>query len=365
MEETRQLVHSQTALFSHDIPYNVFVYPMIYVETCENEAINAFFHKNYEFVVRIFGKGFFYLPAMTDGLAQVIEYNWPELDTTLAENAKLDPTWCRDIYREILSYRIVQATDSPKLPLDISDPPLLMRYESYTDEGHLFTLFPLTYHDDEQFRQLLMDISQAPREELKLFHSTIVEQTIEAEFDPKDKADRCSINLLADEINQRIKELRLMGVKDYVIRKLIQLPEPELSPLQITKDYRILLPDYNTMEITMPTLSKVVYFFYLRHPEGLRFKELIDYREEILEIYFRISSRKEIEKMEQSIDELVDSTRNSINEKCSRIRAAFVTRFSDDLAKNYYITIGNGNAKRITLDRNLVIDESGILVRKI
>ena len=365
MEETRQLVHSQTALFSHDIPYNVFVYPMIYVETCENEAINAFFHKNYEFVVRIFGKGFFYLPAMTDGLAQVIEYNWPELDTTLAENAKLDPTWCRDIYREILSYRIVQATDSPKLPLDISDPPLLMRYESYTDEGHLFTLFPLTYHDDEQFRQLLMDISQAPREELKLFHSTIVEQTIEAEFDPKDKADRCSINLLADEINQRIKELRLMGVKDYVIRKLIQLPEPELSPLQITKDYRILLPDYNTMEITMPTLSKVVYFFYLRHPEGLRFKELIDYREEILEIYFRISSRKEIEKMEQSIDELVDSTRNSINEKCSRIRAAFVSRFTDDLAENYYITIGNGNAKRITLDRNLVIDESGILVRKI
>lgn len=363
MEEKRQIVHSQTALFSHDIPYNVFVYPMVYVETCENEAINAFIHKNYEFVVRIFGKGFFYLPAMADGLSQVIEYNWPWVDAVLAENAKLDPTWCRDIYREILSYRIDQPTDLPKLPLDISDPPLLMRYESYTDEGHLFTLFPLTYHDDEQLRQLLMDISQAPREELKLFHSTIVEQPIEAEFDPKDKADRCSINLLADEINQRIKELRLMGVKDYVIRKLIQLPEPELSPLQITKDYRILLPDYNTMEITMPTLSKVVYFFYLRHPEGLRFKELIDYREELLEIYFRISSRKEIEKMEQSIDELVDSTRNSINEKCSRIRAAFVSRFTDDLAENYYITIGNGNAKRITLDRNLVIDESGILTK--
>lgn len=361
MEENRQLVHSQTALFSHDIPYNVFVYPMVYVETCENEAINAFIHKNYEFVARIFGKGFFYLPAMADGLSQVIEYNWPWVDAVLAKNAKLDPIWCRDIYREILSYRIDQPTDLPKLPLDISDSPLLMRYESYTDEGHLFTLFPLTYINDEQFRQLLMDISQAPREELKIFHSTIVEKPIEAEFDPKDKADRCSINLLADEINQRIKELRLMGVKDYVIRKLIQLPEPELSPLRITKDYRILLPDYNTMEITMPTLSKVVYFFYLRHPEGLRFKELVDYREELLEIYFRVSNRREIEKMEQSIDELVDSTRNSINEKCSRIRAAFVTRFSDDLAKNYYITIGNGNAKRITLDRDLVKDESGIL----
>jgi hypothetical protein len=365
MEENRQLVHSQTALFSHDIPYNVFVYPMIYVETCENRAINAFFHNNYEYVIHVLGKDFFYLPAMADGLAQVIEYNWPWVDAVLAENAKLDPTWCRDIYREILSYRIDQPTNLPKLPLDISDPPLLMRYESYTDEGHLFTLFPLTYINDEQFRQLLIEISQAPREESKIFHSTIVEKPIGTKIDPKDEADRCSINLLADEINQRIKELRLMGVKDYVIRKLIQLPEPELSPLRITKDYRILLPDYNTMEITMPTLSKVVYFFYLRHPEGLRFKELIDYREELLEIYFRVSNRREIEKMEQSIDELVDSTRNSINEKCSRIRAAFVTRFSDDLAKNYYITIGSGNAKRITLDRNLVIDESGILVRKI
>ena len=365
MEEKRQIVHFQTALFSHDTPFNVCVYPMIYVETCENKAINAFFHNNNEYVIRVFGKKFFYLPAMADGLAQVIEYNWPELDTTLAENAKLDPTWCRDIYREILSYRIDQTTDLPKLPLDISDPPLLMRFEEYTEEGYLFTLFPLIYNNDEQFRQLLKEISRTPHPESKVFHSTIVEGPIETKFDPKDKADRCSINLLADEINQRIKELRLMGVKDYVIRKLIQLPEPELSPLQITKDYRILLPNYNNMEITMPTLSKVVYFFYLRHPEGLRFKELIDYREELLEIYFRVSNRREIEKMEQSIDELVDSTRNSINEKCSRIRAAFVSRFTDDLAENYYITIGNGNAKRITLDRNLVIDESGILVRKI
>ena len=64
--------------------------------------------------------------------------------------------------------------------------------------------------------------------------------------------------------------------------------------------------------------------------------------------------------MEQSIDDLVDSTGNSINEKCSRIRAAFVSRFSDDLAKNYYITGYSGQAKYIPLDRSLVIDEAGI-----
>ena len=93
----------------------------------------------------------------------------------------------------------------------------------------------------------------------------------------------------------------------------------------------------------------------------MRFKDMIDYRDELMEIYFRLSNRYDNTKMEQSIDELVDSTRNSINEKCSRIRAAFVSQFSDDLAKNYYITYGSGNVKLIKLGRSLVIDEANIL----
>ena len=155
-----------------------------------------------------------------------------------------------------------------------------------------------------------------------------------------------------------------MGVEDYVIKKLISLPEPKLSALRITQDFHIILPDYSNMEIPMPTLSKVVYFFYLRHPKGLRFKELVDYREELLRIYYRMSNRYDSAKLEQSIDELVDSTGNSINEKCSRIRSAFVSRFSDDLAKNYYITGDYGEAKHIPLDRSLVIDEAGIITNK-
>ena len=159
--------------------------------------------------------------------------------------------------------------------------------------------------------------------------------------------------------------MRSIGVSDFVIKKLIALPDPKPSTLRVSKDYGIFLPDYHNMEIALPTLSKVVYFFFLRHFEGLRFKELVDYRGELLRIYCRISKREDLDKMEQSIDELVDSTRNSINEKCSRIRAAFVSRFSDDLVKNYYITGRSGEAKYIPLDRGLVIDESGILTNKL
>lgn len=367
-----QQVHRQKALFDRDLPFEPLYGMMLYVESCANKEINLYFHKNMEKVVNIFGKSFTYLPLMLDKLAQKMEYNRPETDSAWVEKAKSDPSWIQVAYREILSYRIDKEDGMPELPLQTTEPPLLMRYEETSLDGHIFTLFPLLYRDDTQFERLLTAIAQTPRLDANIFHSTLIEDIPirksrireNQQTDPRDKADNERIDILAGEIQQRIKELQLMGVEDYVIKKLISLPEPKLSALRITQDFRIILPDYNNMEVSMPTLSKVVYFFYLRHPEGLRFKELIDYRDELLQIYYRMSNRYDSAKLEQSIDELVDSTRNSINEKCSRVRASFVSRFSDDLAKNYYITGDYGEAKHIPLDRSLVIDEAGIITNK-
>ena len=287
------------------------------------------------------------------------------------EKAKSEPSWIQNTYQEILSYRINKEDEMSELPLQNMELPMLMRYEYTSDDGHIFTLFPLLYRDDAQFERLLIAITHVPHLDSNIYNSTLIEHPLRSSrlrenqhIDPIDNADRGRIDILAEEIRQRIAQLQSMGVEDFVIKKLISLPEPKLSVLRITKDFSIILPDYNNMEISMPTLSKVVYFFYLRHPEGLRFKELTDYREELLRIYYRLSNRADLDKMDQSIDELVDSTCNSINEKCSRIRAAFVSRFSDDLAKNYYITGGYGHVKYIPLDRSLVIDEAGIITNK-
>ena len=48
---------------------------------------------------------------------------------------------------------------------------------------------------------------------------------------------------------------------------------------------------------------------------------------------------------------------NSINEKCARIRAAFVGQFDDYMAKSYYVDGHRGEAKKIALPRNMVIWE--------
>ena len=136
-----------------------------------------------------------------------------------------------------------------------------------------------------------------------------------------------------------------------------------MSTLLITEDFRIFLPDYNNMEINMPTLSKVLFFFYLNHPEGVLFKELRDYKKELYEIYRIISPFEDMKKMKKSIEDIVDSTKNSVNEKCSRIKAAFVSQFNDNLAKQYYITGNAGEAKKIKLDRTLINDKSGQIIK--
>ncbi len=127
-----------------------------------------------------------------------------------------------------------------------------------------------------------------------------------------------------------------------------------LSRLVIEKDYRIFLPDYGNLEIIMTPLPKTVFLFFLLHPEGVMLKHLCDHREELLNIYKYLSYRETRRDEEQSIHELVDPTKNSINEKCSRIKEAFLRNFEERLAQNYYITGERGAEKGIRLNRDLV-----------
>lgn len=195
-------VHRQKALFSRDLPFAPLYGMMLYVEPCANEEINLYFQKNMEKVVNILGKSFTYLPMMLDKLAQKMEYNRPETDSAWVTKAKSEPSWIQDTYREILSYRIDKEDGMPELPLQTIEPPLLMRYEETSLDGHIFTLFPLLYRDDTQFERLLTAIAQVPRLDANIFHSTLVEdipirrsRLREAQdIDPKDNADRGRID---------------------------------------------------------------------------------------------------------------------------------------------------------------------------
>jgi hypothetical protein len=164
------------------------------------------------------------------------------------------------------------------------------------------------------------------------------------------------INDLMEEIRERIIKLRQRGIAEYLLEQLIH-PDNRLSRMVITKDYRILLPDYNDMEIKMEPLVKAVYLLFLKHPEGIAFKCLSDYREELARVYTELRPAGLTDKALQSIEDVTNPLLNSINEKCARIRGAFVGQFDDYMARNYYIDGQRGEAKKIALPRNLVVWE--------
>lgn len=113
----------------------------------------------------------------------------------------------------------------------------------------------------------------------------------------------------------------------------------------------------------MTPLVKAVYLLFLRHPEGILFKELVDYRQELSYIYNDIKGIKTsnqqtvVQTYNDSIINVTDPLKNSINEKCTRIKEAFLIRFQETLAKEYFITGKKGEPKRITLPKDLIIWE--------
>ena len=161
------------------------------------------------------------------------------------------------------------------------------------------------------------------------------------------------VDMMMSEVQIMVERLRKSGVGETALQRLFK-PTQKLSRMHIQYG-RIFLPDYNNMEIKMPTLSKAIYMLYLRHPEGIMFSYLPDYRDELHHLYGLISGRDNRDDIRRSIDDVTDPTRNSINEKCSRIKQAFLREFDDSIARNYYITGGRGEAKKILLSRDLVI----------
>ncbi|HEX5151291.1 MAG TPA: hypothetical protein VFW07_07570 [Parafilimonas sp.] len=126
------------------------------------------------------------------------------------------------------------------------------------------------------------------------------------------------------------------------------------SSMRITKHGKIFLPDYGNMEIKLTPLEKTLYIFFLNHPEGMMLHDLADHKEELRNIYSRISTSGLLAEINNRIDSLVDVTSNSVSEKMSKIRSAFVKSVGKDLAKSYYIQGEQNAVKGIPLDRCLV-----------
>ena len=180
---------------------------------------------------------------------------------------------------------------------------------------------------------------------------------------------------LAGELRSLVRQLQMRGRNDLLLRAIgvplleelrIEAARGTLKPLIITEDYKFYIGDEGR-EVVLSPIHKSLYLLFLKHPDGIEFKNLSDYRDELMQTYLKVSHRLDVGKMEETIDRLTNPTDNAINEKCSRIKAAFY-ELMDEYSASYYIIsshvtrfvegsshIWYKRLKCITLPRELVI----------
>lgn len=183
---------------------------------------------------------------------------------------------------------------------------------------------------------------------------------------------------VAQELKRLAMQLQQAGRKDLLLHAIgvplleelrIEAAKGRLSRLVITEDYRFILADYHK-EVELQPVHKAVYLLFLAHPEGIEFKRLADYREELTRYYMATAKLMDKEKIIEGVDHLVNPLDNAINEKCSRIKKVFLD-LMDEYTASYYIIsshtqkhiagssrIWYERLKVITLPRELVEDKN-------
>ena len=363
------------------LPFEQDPSQIIYVEGQHDEEVNLLIRKNYEAIrtsFEMYGYEFCYIPLLKEELAQrsVLSYYAPAMKREHAElleddnfilNYMLHPENREKIPPSLLYY-VPNLRDEKYPEAECQFRGITLSAEILNDDPHLSCVIKVIeeeinkannryrFRDSED-----LSIVGEEEEEYVLFRDgdddvvrfSLPDDILEADdtFDEESKQ-------LFDEIKERVERLKQKGIGAYILKQYLEEEDVQLSRLLITKDYRILLPDYQNKEIEMKPLPKAVFLLFLKHPEGIAFKCLPDFQAELMDIYKHIKGVKgflfDSQTIQKSVLDVTDPFSNSINEKCARIRNAFISEFDEHIAKHYCIDGKRGEAKRITLPREMV-----------
>lgn len=356
---------TKSIVFRPNLPFRPADSQVIYIEKEYDPRVNALLRDNYDRLqtaLQRVGLTLCYLPYVSRSVAaeEIVRYFTPYRDSSITQ--VLDSTCLNDYLK-----RGQHAS------------PSLILYAGQEKDYYRFHQFPLDGTEADLTRQLDAILSiveerearrraeqearERERANRKTFYCNTLAVSLPDEENERSFADQEfpeEVTKLMDDVRTKIAQLQQYGINQMALQRLL-MPRVVLSRLRITRSGRILLPGYNNLEIKMPPLVKAVYFLFLRHSEGIAFKALPDYRHELTTIYEHLTGRLNVEQVRQSVLDVTDPCKNSINEKCARIREAFLREFDDSMARYYYVTGDRACPKGIALDRTLVEWEGGPL----
>ena len=337
-----------------DLPFESSFNQVIYAENGYDAETNDYIRKNYKALCRAFkscGYEFCYLPLMAQQLASkpIADYYAPYNDGFIEVT----------VGSELLLNYMIRPENRARIESSLLYWDLDCRQANREDSfvqyrGYTFKELIALYRNPSDIAWAIIEDMFRPQSK----NCDDADSDIRFRVGDKDVASESDIDIetamLLSELRATIDKLYQKGVARFILEQMIDLPV-KLSRVLITSDYRIFLCDYNNMEIKMTPLVKAVYLLFLNHPEGIVFKCLPDYYDELLGIYRRLKRTGITSRTKQSIQDITDPLSNSINEKCARINALFITKFDERLARNYIIQGKRGEPKRIMLPEDLII----------
>ena len=196
-----------------------------------------------------------------------------------------------------------------------------------------------------------------------------------------DLCENCHDLLFQNKFPEDIKKYifeSLEKVRQHILRRYIgrvDLVSIKLKYVDGTKQF--IVPEFNNLILKLDPQWKVLYYFFLQHPEGIGNKDVVNYRNELYKIYKEFSvmvkgvrnKDGELKEFEiESINRLVAFDRgeiytgkNNLSGAITSLNAVLKTVFNNHIIDDYLIKNKKGKYT-ITLNRELFVDE--IVIKK-
>ncbi len=123
----------------------------------------------------------------------------------------------------------------------------------------------------------------------------------------------------------------------------------------VNGDLKIVLPEYDEMEIEMPAMCRTLYILFMKQRkqglDGIVLKNMDEHRDEILDIYGMVKPGANERRVCRTVDNLCDPLGDSLNQTISRINRCIKTVITDkELDKLYIIQGTKGGTYGISLE---------------
>jgi hypothetical protein len=127
----------------------------------------------------------------------------------------------------------------------------------------------------------------------------------------------------------------------------------------VNGDMKIVLPEYDEMEVKMPAMSRTLYILFMKlrkqGMDGIVLKNIDQYRDDIINIYNLVKPGASERRVAQSVENLCDPLSDSLNQAISRVNRCIKSVITDKKLVEQYMITGNRGAKYgIALDPELI-----------